>query len=393
MNILLLHPVSGWSLQRVSQLCLDNCWRLTIITIESSTVGKDCNGLHEWLRVPALTDDPLELRRQIGDRRFDAVVAGNEFAVIAADVLAAELGLYHNRLDRIRSSRNKALMRVAFAEKQIPQPRVLAVLASLDESRDLDWTKISFPVIVKPVDMAMSLFVRKCDTRQQVEDTLEKIFLFKHSRLTNYAFTAQALIEEFAEGQEYSLEGVIEQGSLVHRVLTTKFVSPLPACYEVGHISGEEVPPQHDAALSQICERIAQCWGMRSGVIHLEFKMTAQQLWVIEAAARAPGCHIPELVELRHGYSIEEAFVRLRAGLPWRDGTPFTKAPGWVGIRFSFLDQRSLEITDDLEVLTEHHDAAEALPGAEAYSVNQRTGYAIVRSASFESISRFVGKL
>lgn len=393
MDILLLHPVSGWSLQRVSQLCVEHGWTLTIITIESSTVGKDCKNLHEWLRVPALTDDPLELRCQIGERRFDAVVAGNEFAVVAADVLAAELGLYHNKLDCIRSSRNKALMRAAFAEKQIPQPRVLAVLASLEESRDLDWTQVSFPVIVKPVDMAMSLFVRKCDTRQQVEETLEKIFLFKHSRLTNYAFTTQALVEEFAEGPEYSLEGVIEHGKLVHRVLTTKFVSPLPSCYEVGHISGEEIPSQHDAALSRICERIAECWGMCSGVIHLEFKMTEQQLWVIEAAARVPGCHIPVLVELRHGYSIEEAFIRLRAGLPWRDGTQFTVTPGWVGIRFSFLDQRPLEITDDLEVLAEHHDAAEALPGAEAYSVNQRTGYTIIRSASFEPISRFVGEL
>lgn len=393
MKILLLHPVSAWSLQRVSQVCANNGWALTIITIDTSTVGAGCNNLDEWLRVPALTDNPLELLSQIGDRRFDAVVAGNEFAVIAADVLAAELGLYHNQLEYIRSSRNKALMRTAFAQKMIPQPKLLAVLTSPAHSRDLDWTKITFPVIVKPVDMAMSLFVKKCDTKEQVEEVLKKIFSFKQSRLTNYEFTAQALIEEFAEGPEYSLEGVIEAGRLVQRVLTTKFVSPLPSCYEVGHISGEDIPSEHDSELTRICESIGECWGMRNGVIHLEFKMTAQQLWVIEAAARAPGCHIPELVELRHGYSIEEAFIRLRAGLPWRDGTPFTETPGWVGIGFSFLDLRSLEITNDLELLAEHHDPAEALPGAEAYSVNQRTGYAIVRSASFESISRFVGKL
>src|SRR5690348_3575567 len=120
-DILLLHPVADWSLQRVAGVCEREGWRLTIVTIESSTVGDGVPGLHEWIRVPALTDDPVELLAQIGSRRFQAVAAGNEFAVIAADVLAEQLGCYHNDPAAIRASRNKALMRELFEQHGVPQ--------------------------------------------------------------------------------------------------------------------------------------------------------------------------------------------------------------------------------------------------------------------------------
>lgn len=116
MHVLLLHPVAEWSLKRVAAVCDREGWQLTIVTIESSMVGEDLTTLHEWIRVPALSDSPAELLSQIGRRRFDAVAAGNEFAVIAADVLARELGLYHNDVDTMRASRNKALMREVFEE-------------------------------------------------------------------------------------------------------------------------------------------------------------------------------------------------------------------------------------------------------------------------------------
>ncbi|MEQ0777766.1 ATP-grasp domain-containing protein [Paraburkholderia tropica] len=407
MDILLLHPVATWSLQRIAGVCMRHDWRLTIITIDNSTVGNGCDGIHEWLRVPALTDDPIELRRQIGTRHFDAVVPGNEFAVIGADVLAAELGLYHNDLRKIRSSRHKALMRAAFAKAGIAQPEVIARIDSLEACRTFDWSRVTFPVIVKPVDMAMSLFVRKCDRQHEIEETLVQMFEFRHSRLTNYPFTAAALIEDYADGPEYSIEAIIEDGRLVQRFLTQKFVSPLPSCYEVGHISGSDLPPQHAALLDDICVRIAACWGLLRGVMHVEFKMTDTQVRIIEAGARPAGDHVPELVEACHGVSFEEAFMRLRAGLPWRETpsspiqelsrtakpTDWPSCPTWVGISFGFPERPATSVAAraaGLEVLAECDDPHGALANADVWSVNRRTGYVIVRSTSADSLADFI---
>lgn len=394
MNVLLMHPIADWSVQRIAQLCKVNGWQLTIMTIRSSGVGDGISGLHEWLRVDKLSEALADMREAIGDRRFDVVIPGNEFAVVAAEVLAKWLGIYHNDIDKIKLARNKAAMRQAFEAANIPQPKVRAQVASMEACRALDWSAIAMPVIVKPVDMASSLFVRKCDTVEEVEHTLAQIFAFERSMITNYDFQRQALIEEFVEGPEFSLECVIDQGVLRQQLLTKKFVSPFPGCFEIGHISGVAVPPRHVEALSVLSEKIAAMWGMPNGIMHIEFKMTDEHLWVIEAAARVPGCRIPELVQIRHGVQIEETFIRLRAGLPWTPVEASTDAhEEWVGICFSFPERAQAVVTSNIQVLQEHHDDDHVMDGADAFSVDRRTGFVFARSQSFEELCRFIGEV
>jgi biotin carboxylase len=389
MHVLLLHPVAAWSLDRVAAVCSRRGWPLTIVTIESSTVG-DTTPVHEWIRVPALSDSPEVLLAQIGDRTFGAVAAGNEFAVIAADVLARELGVAHNDVAGIRASRNKSLMRDMFARQDVPQPATIARLATPAESAGVDWPSVTFPVIVKPVDMAMSLFVRKCDSRDEVDETLTRMAAFTKSRLTNYEFTPGALVEEFVDGPEFSLECVVQDGRVVMHALTRKFVSALPACYEIAHLSGTEIPERHRDTLLRAAERIAAGWGMPQGVMHVEVKMTDERLAVIEAAARPAGGHVPEIVELQHGVSLEEAYLLARAGLPW-EGKPAQPAGVWHGIRFHFDERTVVPRPDSVEVVRVTEDAEGVVPGAEPFSVNRRTGYSVLRGSSLDELDGYLG--
>ncbi|WNF29196.1 ATP-grasp domain-containing protein [Streptomyces sp. C11-1] len=388
-HVLLLHPVAQWSLGRIAAICEREGWRLTIVTIENSTVGDRVTTLHEWIRVPALSDSPGELLSQIGARRFDAVVAGNEFAVIAADVLARELGLHHNDVARIRASRNKALMRRMFQEYGIPQPRTIAELSSVEESRSFDWTGVAFPVIVKPVDMAMSLFVRKCDSREEVEAALTRMSAFRTSRLTNYEFSTDALVEEYVGGPEFSLECVVQDGRVLAHSVTRKFVSPLPACYEIGHISGVDLPEARLRELLTVTERIASSWAMEQGVMHVEFKMTPERISVIEAAARPAGDHVPELVELQQGLSLEDAYLHARVGLPWK---PAAREQGdtWHAIRFHYDERSEVPRPASVDVLRSHDEPEGVVPGAEPFSVNSRTGYSMLRSRSQADLDGYI---
>lgn len=391
-DILLLHPVAQWSLDRVAAICDREGWRLTIVTIESSTVGDHTATLHEWIRVAALSDSPQELVAQIGSRRFDAVAAGNEFAVIAADVLARELGLYHNDVAKIRASRDKSAMRTVFGHHNVPQPQVIARLSSVGECRAVDWAQVAFPVIVKPIDMAMSLFVRKCESPGEVEATVVKMLDFKQSRLTNYPFSPAALVEELVEGPEFSLECVVQDEKVVAHALTQKFVSPPPTCYETGHISGVVLPARHREPLLETVERIASCWGMTQGVMHVEFKMTADRLSVIEAAARPAGGHVPEIVELQHGLSLEDAYLHARAGLSWKP-VPSPLEEAWHGIRFDFQERSEWTAPAGVEVVRTVDTSDDVLPGAELFSVNRRSGYSVLRSGSLNDLDGYIREL
>ncbi|MFD3657649.1 acetyl-CoA carboxylase biotin carboxylase subunit family protein [Streptomyces sp. NPDC058620] len=392
MNILLLHPVTRWSLNRIAYICRREGWKLTIMTIESSNVEDSTAGLHEWIRVPALSESREEMLAQIGARPCDAVVAGSEFAVVAADVLAEGLGLYHNNVAKIRASRNKALMRKAFAQQNVPQPRVVTRLSSLDESRAFDWGSVTFPVIVKPLDMTMSLFVRRCNSRNEVEATLAEMLSFKKARLTNYEFAAGALVEEFVDGPEFSLECVVQDAKVLTHALTRKFVSPLPVCHEVGHVSGSDIPAQHRQTLLDTAERIALSWGMAQGVMHMEFKMNAERISVIEAAARPIGGHVTEMVELQHGLHLEEAYLHARAGVDWQ--APVREPQGlWHGIRFHFDERTEVARPANVDEVRVIRSEENVVVDAEPFSGNRRTGYSILRSESLNDLSEYVGRL
>jgi biotin carboxylase len=392
MKILLMHPIAEWSVRRFSDICLKNGWSLSISTIASSSAGEGVSGIHEWLRVDKLTTNTEEMLGQLGGRTYDAIVPGNEFAVVAADLLAKCMGLPHNDPERMVFARNKQSMRRSFEAAGIPQPRVLATVGFSDSS-PLDWQVVRYPVIVKPVDMASSLFVRKCSNREEVERTLADIFQFERSFITNYAFERRALVEEFIDGPEFSLECIVDMGVLRQILLTKKYVSPFPGCFEIGHVSGLDMPSRHAQKLRSIATTIAGCWGMAKGVMHIELKMTDEAIHVIEAAARVPGCRISELVELRYGVSIEEAYVRLRAGMAWDPPAPQASPAEFVGIRFDFNERVQAEASPSLTVVKSHYDASHVLEAADPFSVDRRTGFTIARCASLEELGRFAGGL
>ncbi|MFC5475231.1 ATP-grasp domain-containing protein [Paraherbaspirillum soli] len=389
-EILVLHPVAEYTLRRMLDMCDRRGWKLSIITIESSTVGGDGKRLHRWLRVRELSDDPADLLRSVKGMDIDAVVPGNEFAVIAADILAKELGLPGNDPQAIQASRNKRLMRNAFEAAYVPQPKVIGTLSSIEEARVFDWSRVRFPVIVKPINMAMSLFVRLCHTPDEVLENLERMFLFKKSKLTNYAFTLQAIVEEFADGQEYSLECIVEGGEVIAMYPTRKFVPPFPSCFEIGHVNAEIFDSAQRERLLDVAQRVALSWKLVAGVMHVELKIGVSGIKVIEAGCRIAGDHISELVEGRYGVSFEEVLLCQRAGLGVRNLVTTPVSGDYYGIKFLFPQTRLLHPISDLREVQYHFSLDQNVSG-DAWSVNQRLGYCMCASSDYSRLCEFVG--
>ncbi len=102
--------------------------------------------------------------------------------------------------------------------------------------------------------------------------------------------------------------------------------------------------------------------------------MTPERLSVIEAAARPAGGHVPELVEIQHGLSLEDAYLHARAGLPW-EPAPRTARSDWHGIRFGFEERSPADRPQSVDVVHVHDEPDGVLAGAEPFSVNRRTGF------------------
>ena len=389
-HILVLHPVAEYTLCRMLDACDRRGWKLSIMTIASSMVGGDGTRLHHWLRIPELNDDPEQLRRSVAGMKFDAIVPGNEFAVIAADVLAHELGLPGNDLQAILASRDKRLMRIAFEAAGVPQPKVVATFDSLEQAQAFNWSQVKFPLIVKPVNMAMSLFVRLCHTPIEILQNLERMFLFKKSKLTNYAFTPQAILEEFADGQEYSLECIVEDGVVIALYPTLKFVSPPPSCFEVGHMNAAIEDAALYASILDAAQRVALSWELAAGVMHVELKIGDSGIKVIEAGCRIAGDHVSEVVEGRYGVSFEEVLLCQRLGLSVRNLLTAPASKDYYGIKFHFPQTVLLRPMHGLREVQCHASPDQSVSG-DSWSVNQRLGYCMCASVDYRLLREFVG--
>jgi hypothetical protein len=396
MNILLLKPKALYVLTRFADACSRLGVNLNILMAPKppnkhylmSFVDDSFETIEE---IPVAADDPEAMAQHLGS--YDAVIAAGEYSVIFGERLSARMGVFHNPLEPIESYRNKYLMRQYFAETKVSQPRLLARFASMEEVDAFDWASVNFPVIVKPIDLSSSFYVRLCRDADSAKRVYRRIF--KHSQsFSGVSFSAQGLLEEVAFGPEYSVECVIEEGRIAAMFLTSKFLSPYPTCDEVGHLSGEQFKDEDmERQAREAVQGIVRAWQVTSAVMHVEFKLCDGVVKIIEAGCRIGGDMISTLVEMRYGVSLEECLVLLRCRMDVNKALARLSREGdgyYYGIKYLFSENLSSPVPDDIEIVeTVRHAKQDSGPGG-GFGVEQRLGHRLIRSRSLSSMKQYL---
>ncbi|MFF8988914.1 ATP-grasp domain-containing protein [Streptomyces sp. NPDC014983] len=232
----------------------------------------------------------------------DAVWAFAEAHVMAAAIVQHRLGLPGPGLDAATVSRNKAFQRAEFHRAGLPQPghRHTLRLADLRE-----WALARLPVVVKPVSLQGSQGVERIASAAEWDDVV--------ARREN---EGPLLVEEYVEGQEYSVEALVHQGRVLFTNLTRKETSGPPYFVELFHEAGYGADrPLLRKAADELCAGVVAALNFVTGVVHLEFRGRADHdLVIMEVAVRTPGDHIMELVARAHGFDVFAACLRLALG-------------------------------------------------------------------------------
>ncbi len=124
----------------------------------------------------------------------------SDLAVGAVNYVAAEMGLIGNSMESSSISTNKHLMKEAFYASSVPTPKSVEV----SSINDVDIDSLVYPIIVKPVDRSGSRGITQLFSFDGLGKAIE--------RAVSYGFEKKALVEEFAEGQEYSVECISWEG-------------------------------------------------------------------------------------------------------------------------------------------------------------------------------------
>ncbi len=250
----------------------------------------------------------VEECRQVG---IDGICTiASDLATVAVCHVASELGLVGNSLDCLEKSTNKGRMRKAFEAGSDPSPKSVVVSAAQVERFDPSSLDFTYPLIVKPTDRSGSRGVTKIE--QPNSDALKQALY----QAIEQGFADEAVVEEFAEGDEFSVEGISWEGE--HRILTItrKGTTGAPHFIETAHIQPAGLDEQTIARVEEVVKHALDTLGVRFGASHSELKIASDgRIRIIEIGARMGGdCIGSHLVPLSTGIDFVGAVVDVALG-------------------------------------------------------------------------------
>ncbi len=265
--------------------------------------------------------------------QIHAVVPGFEYFVPLAAKVNESLNLPGVPLNKVMQLRRKDVMRLCLREANIAVPRfaIIQSIAELDQAIE----EIGFPAICKPVDAAGSVYVRKVNDKKEARAAVLAILENKYL-LWGYELSRIVLFEEYIEGKEYSLEGVVQQGNIIHFSLTEKIVSDEIEFIEIGHIVNSPISLMDKKIIENYVNQILIILGADNCPFHAEVRLAQNKPILMEIAARLAGDKIGDLINLSGSVNYFDYVYAAYGG----EQLPDISQSGYpTGIRFFYRPQ------------------------------------------------------
>jgi len=240
------------------------------------------------------------------------VFSSSEYYIESAYSLAKSLGLPANSPEVIRACRNKDMLADILSRNHINCPRTLFVESAEALIKALDNSKINFPLIVKPSKGTGSIGVRLCYNKDEVLEYVRSQFT-KTFNNTGQDF-GKILIQEYIDGDEYSVETVGTNHEIKIIGITKKYLSAPPYFVETGH----DFPASLDTGLQQKIHEIIhasfKALQLMFGPAHTEVRIKEGIPYIIEINPRLAGGMIPKIVKTATGIDLIDATIDLVTG-------------------------------------------------------------------------------
>lgn len=233
-----------------------------------------------------------------------AILAGVEFAVPMAAELGRKTKKTHINKKTINLVRNKYEFRKHITTEGLSKIKFFKI----DEKSDIKIPEnFKFPAVFKPTDMAGSTNVKKINNKIELYTELEKHWKNPPTDL-GYKSSGQVIVEEYIDGNEYSVEGIVRKsGEIIIFSITEKLLGSEPYFVEMGHIVGKKHENGIEEKIKKYTLKIVESLKINIGPFHLELRITNKlEPVAIEIAARLPGDHIVSLIESAYGINLAE---------------------------------------------------------------------------------------
>lgn len=238
--------------------------------------------------------------------KIDGILSvASDVAVIPVNYVASKMGLIGNSIESASYSTNKFLMREKLKFAGLYCPKYFLIKNWYD-IKSVE-KKINYPAIVKPIDRSGSKGVTK---------VLNAIELKKAASVAlNSSFSNQAIVEEFIEGIEVSVEMISFNGVHYELAITDKETSGTPHFVELAHHQPSQLPQNTQKEIIDTAKKGLIALNIKNGASHPEFIISSDGIFVTEIGARMGGDFIgSDLVYLSTGYDFLKGVLLVATG-------------------------------------------------------------------------------
>ncbi|MBX3171114.1 MAG: ATP-grasp domain-containing protein [Candidatus Eremiobacteraeota bacterium] len=201
--------------------------------------------------------------------------------------------------------RDKGVMKTRLAEAGVPCAQHRTV-ETMDDARDFA-ARVGYPLVIKPVAGVGAREIHQCDDEDNFEEVLESNPPGEYNPLQ---------LEEFVQGDEYTLDTISVDGKAVWHSITRYLPSPLEVLrnpwMQWRILTPREIDvPEYDD-IRRVGEQALRALGMGSNISHMEwFRRPDGRVAVGEVGARPPGSRIFTSLNWANDYDMYDGWIRL----------------------------------------------------------------------------------
>lgn len=245
------------------------------------------------------------------DEKIDGICTiASDVAAPTVAFVANAMGLVGNDYEAAVRANNKYLMRNAFMNAGVPCPKYMMVTPETIHSPEVvdGMRDFQFPMITKPSDRSGSLGVTKINMPSEHYPAMELAM--------SKSFKHEAMVEEFIEGREISVEFISYMGTHFPLQITDKVTTEAPHFVELEHHQPSTLSDEMFAKIYDITKTALNALGLTNGASHAEYKITNEgRIAIMEIGGRMGGDFIgSDLVRLSTGYDFVKGVIEVALG-------------------------------------------------------------------------------
>lgn len=282
---------------------------LGFFVITSGTASSDLGHSYGDQYVSGDFSNALEMAEIV--KRFDCdyvCSSTNDFSEISASFISEQNSIPgYDSFITAESLHHKDSFRAICERLDISVPKSISMqLKAGSDSLHDNLGSLTFPVLIKPVDLSGGKGIKFCRDSYELDRELQDCF-------DSRSKTSRIVIEEFIEGTNHAASFIVSQGQFLFEFFDSEHYGAnkyLVAGTSTCHSLSEEIKEIVRQNVWHLVNNLELC----DGLVHVQYILRESTVFFIEVTRRTPGDLYTRFVELATGFNYSRAIFSSKIG-------------------------------------------------------------------------------